>query len=318
MFDGQSKMKKQSLFLLLSLFLLINAVKAQVAGDDAPIKVDTLLMTVPLTVSDKSGRNIAGLKKENFSIFENGEEQDIEYFFNEEAPMNVAILIDASASTREVLEKIQKAARNFVKVFRPGDKGIIVSFDYRTLFLSDLTADKKKLSEGIDRVRIADRDGSEMNEAVSRVVSGYFALFKGRKAIIVLTDGMVTRRDISTQQTLETLQKSDTLFYPIIFKTKFYAEARAKAAANKRKPLPIELLEFLAQESAGKFYEKDAADLKEAFQSIAQELKDQYLLGFYPQNTAAGKSTGDVRIDVDRKDLTVKTKRKLNLKNASF
>ena len=309
-------MKKQSL-LLLFLILSINIVKAQdTNNDDAPIKVDTLLLTMPLTVSDASGRNIAGLKKENFSIFQNRKKQDIEYFFNEEAPMNVAILIDTSASTREVLEKIQKAARSFVKVLRPEDKGIIVSFDYRTLFLSEFTSDQKQLSKAINQTRIADEDGSDMNDAVTKVVNNYFASFKGRKAIIVLTDGMVMRRDISTQQTLDTLQKSDTLFYPIVFKTKFNTEARARAAVNKRKPLPIEMLEFLADETAGRLYEKDAENLKEAFQSIAEELKNQYLLGFYPQNTDTGNSFGNIRIEVDRKDFTVKTKKRWNLKKA--
>lgn len=308
-------MKKQTLiFLFLTLFLAVGAVRAQDA-DDAPIKVNTLLLTMPLTVSDHSGRNVPGLKKADFSIFQNGVEQDIEYFFNEEAPMNVAVLIDSSASTREVLDKIQKSARSFVKLFRPEDKGIIVTFDYQTMFLSDLTADKKKLAQAIEQIRIADRAGSDMNDAVSRIVNSRFASFKGRKAIIVLTDGMVMRQNVSTQQTLEMLQKSDTLFYPIIFKNDFYAAARSKAAANKRKPLPIELLEFLARESSGKFYEKDADNLKEAFQNIAQELKDQYLLGFYPQNGAAEKAIGNIRIEVARQELTVKTRKKWNPKN---
>lgn len=306
-----SKIKKTLLFLLLFSFLLINVVKAQETPDDAPIKIDTLLLTMPVTVRDKSGRDIAGLKRENFSIFENGEEQDIEYFFNEEAPMNVAILIDTSGSTKEVLDKIQKAARNFVKLFRPEDRGIIVSFDYRTSFLSELTADQKKLSKAINQTAIADKTGSDMNAAILELVNKYFASFKGRKAIIVLTDGMVTRNAVSTQQIMDVLQKTDTLFYPIIFKTKFYSEARSKAAANKRKPVPIELLEILAQETAGKFYEKDADDLKDAFQNIAEELKNQYLLGFYPQNNEAGKtSAADIRIEVDRKELKVQPKKR--------
>lgn len=305
-------MKTQSLLLLLSLILLVNFIKAQDTDDDTPIKINTLLLTMPFTVSDTSGRNIAGLKKENFSVFQNGEEQDIEYFFNEEAPMNVAILIDTSASTKEVLEKIQNAARDFVKVFRAEDKGIIVSFDYRTSFLSEFTSDQKKLSKAIEQTHIADQAGSDMNEAISQVVNKHFASFKGRKAIIVLTDGMVMRNTITTQQTMDVLQKTDTLFYPIIFKTKFYSEARSKAAASKRKPVPIELLEILAQETAGRFYEKDAANLKEAFQSIAEELKKQYLLGFYPQNTETGKSAGDIRIQVDRKELTARIKKRWN------
>ncbi len=309
-------MKKQpAVLLLLLLIFSINAVKAQDAsGDDAPIKIDTVLLTMPLTVNDRRGRNIAGLKKENFSIFQDGIAQNIEYFFNEEAPMNVAVLIDTSASTKEVLDKIRKAARNFVKVLRPEDKAIIVGFDYRVLFLSQLTSDRKALSKAIGATYIADKGGSDMNQAIFDVAVNHFASFKGRKAIIVLTDGMVMRGAVSTQQALDNLQKTDTVFYPIIFKTKSASDARARAVLNKNKPLSIKMLEFLAEETGGVVYEKDAADLNQAFESIAEELKKQYLLGFYPQKTEKGKSSGYIRIAVDREDLTIKTKKRWDFK----
>lgn len=284
----------------------MNVVNAQDEDDDKPIKVDTLLLTTPLVVKDNKGRYIAGLKKENFSIFQNQQKQEIEFFFGEESPMNVAILLDTSASTKEVLDKIQQAARDFVKVLRPEDKAVIVGFDNRTLFLSDLTSDKKQLSKAIREVRIAYDAGSDMNAAVLDIVKRHFAAIKGRKAIISLTDGMVIRRDVSTQQTLDALLEADTVFYPIVFKTKFYAEALSRP----KKPLPIEMLEFLADGTAGRFYEKDAANLKEAFESISEEMKKQYLIGFYPQNTGMAKSLKNIDIKVDRKDSIVETRKK--------
>jgi len=304
-------MKKQLLLLLLASIFLITVAGAQEPEDDGtPIKVDTLLLTMPLTVTDNRGRHITGLKKEDFSIVENGTERDIEYFFNEEAPMNVAIVIDTSASTKEVLEKIQKAARDFVRVLRPEDKGIIVSFDNRTLFLSELTSDKKKLTKAIEQTRIANDAGSDMNEAVFRVVKNYFDSFKGRKAVIALTDGMIIKRSVTAQQVMDALRKSDTLFYGIIFKTIYLTDAMKTAAAENRKPMSIEILEIMAQETSGRIYQKDAANLKEAFQNIAEELKNQYLLGFYPQDTEKGKATGNIRIEVDRKELRVKMKKR--------
>ena len=304
-------MKKQLLLLLLASIFLITAANAQQAEeDDTPIKVDTLLLTMPLTVTDSKGRNIAGLKKESFTIFENGIEQDIEYFFNEEAPMNVALVIDTSASTRDALDNIQRAARDFIRVLRPEDKGIIVTFDNRTVFLTDLIDDKKKLSKAIEQTNVASATGSDMNEAVLSVVNNYFSSFQGRKAVICLTDGMVVKRAVTSQQTMDALQKADTLFYPIIFRTKFLTEAKARTAAAGRKPMSIEILEILASETGGRFYEKDAANLKEAFQSIAEELKNQYLLGFYPQDTENGKAKGNIRIALDRTDLTVRTKKR--------
>lgn len=299
------KMKKNLLLLVLSSIFLTIIVAAQTQNDDAPIKVDTLLLTTTLVVRDEKGKYVTGLKKENFSIFEDREKQDIAFFYGEESPMNVAILLDTSASTKDVLGKIQKAARDFVKVFRPEDRGLIVSFNNRTQFLSNLTSDKKQLSKAIGNAQIIENAGSDMNAAVLEIIKNHFSGLKGRKAIIVLTDGMVIKRNISTQQTLDALLDADTVFYPIVFKSKFYSSAWARP----KKPLPIEMLEFLAHGTAGSFYEKDATDLKEAFQSIAEELKKQYLIGFYPQDTSE-KAQNDVEIKVDRKNWTVETKKK--------
>jgi Ca-activated chloride channel family protein len=302
------KISKVFVLILLCFLAFSNIAKAQEINDDAPIKIDTLLLTLPLTVSDKNGRNVPGLKKENFSIFQNGEKQEIEYFFNEEAPMNVAIVLDTSFSTKDVLSNIQRAARDFVKILRPEDKAVIISFDTQTLFLSELTSDRRVLTKAIDQARISEVNGSDMHSAVLLLANKYFNSLKGRKAIIVLTDGMVVGRGVSAQQVLNTLQKSDTLFYPIIFKTAHNTPTRAR----NKKPLPVEILEILADETAGRFYEKDATKLKEAFQSISEELKKQYLLGFYPQNTERGRSPGHVRVAVDRADLAVRVKKKFN------
>lgn len=296
--------------ILLSLLIFQQPVKSQeTPDDDAPIKVDTLLFTIPLTVSDNAGRNIPGLKRENFSVIQDGEKQQIEFFLDESSPMHVAILVDTSFSTKPVLDNIQKAARDFLKVLRPEDKAIVVSFDYRTFFLSDLTSDSRKLSKAIDGAAIADRSGSDMNEAITQIVNNYFARVKGRKAIIVLTDGMVEKRRISFQETLETMQKADTVFYPIIFRTKFYTDARLRNPGG-RKPLPVELLHFLANETAGRVYEREATDLKTAFSSISEEMKKQYLIGYYPQNI---RKSSVVRVLVDRKNAFVQAKKSIFL-----
>ena len=303
---GQSKsIFKLLIVLLLCCFVFPNITKAQDEEDNTPVKIETLLFTIPLTVSDKKGIYVAGLKKENFAIYEDGLSQNIELFLNEEAPMNVAILLDTSYSTKDVLDNIQKAARDFVKILRPGDRAVIVSFDNRTVFLTKLESDRKVLSNAIAGVSVSSVNGSDMYQAITEVARNYFADLKGRKAIIALTDGMVTGRGISAQQILDTLQKSDTFFYPIIFKT--------EALKNKRKPVTVELLQIMAEDTGGKFYEKDSTKLKEAFQSIAEDLKNQYLLGFYPRNTETANLRSRIRVTVDRTDLIVRTKKRLGL-----
>lgn len=297
-------MKRIRVFSLMALFfamLFSLPVKAQDEEDNTPVKVDTLLYTIPLTVSDKKGTYVAGLKKEDFTIYENGLSQKIELFLNEDAPMNVAILLDTSYSTRDVLDNIQKAARDFVKILRPEDRAVIVSFDEQTVFLTRLESDHKTLSNAIERVSISSVNGSNMYDAIERVSANYFAALKGRKAIIALTDGMVTGRGTSAQQILDSLQKNDTFFYPIIFKT--------DSNSAKKRPVLVELLQIMAQETGGKFYEKDSTKLKEAFQSIAQDMKYQYLLGFYPKNT--NTRAAQIKVTVDDEKLKVSTKKRL-------
>lgn len=305
----QTKVSIKIITLILLCFIVFSNARAQDVEDDTPIKVDTLLFTIPLTVSDSKGRNVPGLTEKNFTIYQDGDEQEIELFLNEEAPMNVAILLDTSYSTKKVLDNIQDAARDFVKILRPEDKAVIVSFDHRTRVLSNLTSDRKLLSRAIEQTQISEINGSDMYDAIMRVLQNYFAPLKGRKAIIVLTDGMVTGSGISAQQILDTLQKADTVFYPIIFKTDFYSSTRA----GTKKPYLIKYLEIFAEETAGTFYEKEATKLKEAFRSIAEELKKQYLLGFYPQSSDRGKPSGYIRVDVDQKGLVVKAKKRLKL-----
>lgn len=295
------------ILLLMNLDAFLQTVKAQDADDDTPIKVDTLLLTIPLTVGDAKGRNVPGLKKDNFTVFQNGEEQEIELFLNEEAPMNVAILLDTSFSTKDVLDDIQKAARDFIKILRPEDKALIVTFDNRTRFLSDLTSDRKILTKAINLARISETNGSDMPDAISSVVNNYFAALKGRKAVIVLTDGLVTGRAVTAQQTLDALQKADVLLYPIIFSKNSSRSSRPGVNQSAR----FQILKILTEETAGRFYEKEAAKLKEAFQSIAEDLKNQYLVGFYPNKSEPGKPLGHIRVAVDHSGFTVRAKKKL-------
>jgi len=294
--------------LLIGSILLPNIAKAQdEEPDETPIRVDTLLFTIPLTVSDKKGNFVSGLKKEDFTILEDGLNQKIELFQNEQSPMNVAILLDTSYSTRKVLKNIQKAARDFVRILRPGDRAMIVGFDSRTVFLTKLEADKKTLAGAVERVAVSRENGSDLYDAIAQVTRSYFAPLNGRKAIIALTDGIVTGRGVSAQQTIDALQNSDTFFYPIIFKTESLGNGRAQ------KPVTVELLQIMAQETGGRFYEKDSTRLKEAFEAIAENLKYQYLLGFYPRNTQTG--TSRIRVMVDGGNHFVRTKKKLDFQN---
>lgn len=294
-------------------------------SDDQPIRVDTLLVSIPVIASDRDGRNVAGLKKENFTILQDGEKQPIEFFADEEAPMNVAIIIDLSGSTAPVLNDIKRAARDFIKVLRPEDKATIVGFAQIPFTLCDLTSDHKKLEKGLDRVIISGQRGSNMEDAVYQSVTQDLAAVKGRKAIIVLTDGLVVGRNISDEKLLYTVSEADVLVYPILFKLEKKITIpetiktrtgqtltreeiiRRLSMAEKEKR---EFMDSLAAATAGQVYESGANDFRKTFQQIADELKKQYIIGFYPSGKSDEKPH-QISVKVSPQDIVIRTKRNI-------
>jgi len=191
---------------------------AQDSNESETIKVDTVLINIPVIASDRDGRFVAGLKKENFFIIESGERRNVDLFEDVEAPLNVAILIDSSLSTSGVLGDIKKAAREFVKTLRPEDQCLVATFDSKLHIEITFNSDVKKLNKTIDRVNVAREVGSNMFDSLHFLISKSFYSIKGRKAIIVLTDGRVgPTKDVSDNKLLDTLAESDVLVYPILF-----------------------------------------------------------------------------------------------------
>ena len=321
-------------FVFLCLAASLNSIEAQDSKDDETIKVDTLLVNIPAIVSDKDGRYVAGLKKENFFVIEDGVKRNVDFFADEEAPMNVAILIDTSFSTRDVLSEIASAAHDFVKTLRPEDKGMVVSFDYQMTLLADFTSDQKKLNKAINRVRIANQGGSNMQDAMYKIVTDGFASVKGRKAIIVLTDGAVGGKIISNKKLLNTLAEADVLVYPILFKAGaifpqnfpipksiklpsgeiISADEIRKRMENARNN-QVSFMNSLGTVTGGRLYEADSTNFKKTFQNIADELKKQYVVGFYPSNARNEKSHRIV-VEVVPKELVIRTKRIIRLQPA--
>ncbi|MBV9217103.1 MAG: VWA domain-containing protein [Acidobacteria bacterium] len=194
-------------------------------GQDKPadetIKVNTLLVSVPTIVSDRDGRYVPNLTQKDFTIFQDGQQQNIDFFAATEEPISVALLIDTSQSTRGVLGDIKDSAKSFIKLLTPKDKAMIVSFDYATHVLCPLTSDTDQLRAAVKSAEIPERGlvGTTLRDAVYDTINQTFAGLKGRKAIILLTDGKDFKSRIDTNTLLYSLQESDTLIYTVMFKT---------------------------------------------------------------------------------------------------
>ncbi|QYO66898.1 VWA domain-containing protein [Leptolyngbya sp. 7M] len=184
--------------------------------DDEVIRIETNLVTMPVSVLDRDGRFISGLTERDFQIFENGKQQKIEYFQSTEQPFTVALLIDVSPSTAFRMDEIHNAAILFVEQLRPSDRVMVISFDERMRVLTPPTNNRNELRYAIRQAQWG--NGTSLYEAVDRTLKNELARIEGRKAIVLFTDGVdTTSRRASYQSTLNETEEGDALIYLICF-----------------------------------------------------------------------------------------------------
>nr|MBA3694841.1 VWA domain-containing protein [Acidobacteriota bacterium] len=200
--------------------------------DKDVIRVDTDLVTIPIKVSDRNGRFVGGLTKENFRVIEDETEQEIAYFSNEEQPFTVALVLDMSYSSTFKITEIQNAAMAFIAQLRPLDKVMVVSFDEQIHLLCNPTTDRKALQMAIKGTKIA--SGTSLYDAVDLVINNAFKKVSGRKAIVLFTDGVdTTSYHAFAVNNLSDALELDALVYPIQYDT--YSDVQA----IKSKPVVV-------------------------------------------------------------------------------
>ncbi len=183
------------------------------------IKLDTVLVTVPVIVTDSYGRFVTGLSRNDFTLREDGMLQEIADFSSTEAPFNVALLIDTSRSTRNKLKTIRKAALEFIKQLQPDDQVLIASFDEQVRFLGEFTNNRKKLERAVNSLESGYL--TSLYDAIYLTVTEKLLPLAGRKAIVVLTDGVDTASRLSTyESSLELISNTGIVSYAIQYETR--------------------------------------------------------------------------------------------------
>lgn len=190
--------------------------------DVETLKVDTDLVTVPVIASSRSGKYIADLTKEEFKLSEDGVQQQIAFLATVNAPFHVVLLLDTSASTKEKLAMIKRAATTFVEQLSSLDKVKIISFDDSVHDWGDFTADKALLGGIISRMTSG--EGTKVYDAVERALNSLRTV-NGRRAIVVFTDGVDWHSDSATfDGTIKNLDETGVIVYPIRFDTRVETE----------------------------------------------------------------------------------------------
>lgn len=255
------------------------------------------------TVTDKRGRFVTDLNKNDFQVFESKKPQTILEFTSEtDLPLRLAILIDTSNSIRDRFRFQQEAATNFINsVMRDQDKAIVVSFDTAAELVADLTNDTNKLEKAVRSLRPG--GGTSLYDAI------YFSckdklmqdqpLYKFRRAMVILSDGEDNESRRSRDQALEMAQRSDTVVYTISTNI-----SHIETEGDK-------VMRYFAQQTGGvAFFPFQAKDLNQSFENIANELRHQYNLFYRPEPLKADGQYHPVEIKIrGRRDLVVRARR---------
>lgn len=199
---------------------------AEPAADDEQdtevVKVDTNLVTVPVIASDRDDRYVPDMQREEFSIMEDGVTQEITFFATITEPFHVILMLDTSASTQEKLKQIQSAAIAFVKELQPADRVKVVAFDDTVQDLNEFTSDQMKLRAAIRSTRPG--TSTKLYDAMQFSLDTLRTI-KGRKAIVIFTDGVDNRSDYwQYKDNIKMLDESGIIVYPIRYDTRFETE----------------------------------------------------------------------------------------------
>ena len=313
--------------------------------DGEVLKIETNLVTIPVSVLDRDGRFISGLQQKDFQIFENGAAQKIDYFASVEQPFTVVLLIDVSPSTSYRIDEIQDAAIAFVNQLRAGDKVMVISFDERVHVLSQPTNNRNVLRNAIRQANFG--DGTSLYEAVDYTIKQQLRRIQGRKAIVIFTDGVdTTSRRANYQSTVRDAEELDALIYPIRYDTSgymngggggvYYPQKRRRTGggiladilggiiiggntggggsgggntggSRQEYETGKRYLETLARNSGGRNFEA-RNDLSAAFAGIAEELRRQYSVGYYPETVGQKGERKQIKVRVMRPNLVVRAK----------
>jgi VWFA-related protein len=279
-------------------------IKGQPQQEQAPqqtIKTQTSLVNLFVTVRGDHNAVITNLTKDDFRIFEDNTQQKIAFFSNDVTmPITLGLLLDTSGSEQAMLNAIQDAASEFMhEVMRKGDEAMVLSFDTDVDLLADFTDDHSLINNAIHRARINEPSGNgpfghmpvvgtAFYDGVYLAAHDQLAGQAGRKAIIVVTDATDEGSRIKLPEAIEAAQRADAVIHILlVYDPHFGGNA---SVAHK-----------MTDETGGRMIDvhSDKA-LQQAFTTISEELRQQYVIGYYPTNTAHDGAFRKIRVETDK------------------
>ncbi len=337
----------------------------------ATVAVDVKVVTLPVTVRDKHGKIVRDLTKDDFTLQEDGRPQTIKYFSQEtNLPLTLGLLVDTSRSQDNVLDAERSASRSFIDqmLVQPKDKAFLIHFDREVELLQDLTASREKLQSALELLKTSsDREhsndpndpsnspsgsgshrggGTQLYDAVYLASNELMKKQQGRKAIVILSDGVDHGSKTYLESAIEAAQRADTVVYSIYFADSHRDEGQRQGGGMGRGggypggggggwpgggggwpgggggrggrggQRPAEsrtdgkkILERISKETGGCFFEVSKKEsVGDIYTSIVEELRTQYSMGYTPDKDSTASGYHHVVLAVKKKDLSVQTR----------
>jgi VWFA-related protein len=287
-----------------SAFIAAAVLACTAAAQDTRLTLDVTRVSLLATVTDKKGRFVNNLAKEDFEILESKRPQNILQFHAEsDLPLRLAILIDSSNSVRDRFRFIQEAAVAFLQnTIRPGrDKALVISFDTVIEVVVEVTDDVDTLARQIRELRAG--RGTAMYDAIDFAIQKKLAPADGsgdyRRVILILSDGEDTQSTLTRAHCLDIAHKADTVIYTI------------STGLDQPNIMGAKVLKLLAEETGGRsLFPFAVRDLAAAFKDLTAELRNQYSIVYRPEPmTADGRFHPITVVIKSRKDLNVRARK---------
>jgi len=372
---SRSSLRKRVAYALIAALAALPGVGPSMRAQDtaATIAVDVKVVSLPVTVRDKHGTIVRDLTKDDFTLQEDGRPQVIRYFSQDtNLPLTLGLLVDTSRSQSNVLDAERNASRSFFDqmLVQPKDKAFLIHFDREVELLQDLTSSREKLQAALELLKTpSDRERSNDPNDPSNSPSGsgsgshhgggtqlYDAVFlasnelmkkqQGRKAFIILSDGVDRGSKTYLESAIESAQRADTVVYSIYFADSHRDEGQrpggmgrggggwpggggggwpgggggypgggggGRGGGQRHPEEPRtdgkKVLERISKETGGRFFEVSKKEtVGQIYDSIVEELRTQYSMGYTPDKDSTASGYHHVQLQVKRKDLTVQTR----------
>ena len=270
---------------------MLAATPVAMTAQEATFHVDVKLVNIFVNVTDKNGSIIGGLTKDDFAVFEDNRPQQIALFERQsEVPLNLTLAIDTSGSVRKDLDEEATAARHFAHdILRPQDQMSVLEFATDVTELTPFTNNLSQIDHGLSELR---SDWATALYDAIRLGSERLGKRQGRKVLVLVSDGDDTAKSSTYAQAVEAALRNEVMIYSLI-------DVPIEASAGRDTGGEHALI-TLAEQTGGKHFYVGEGGLDKAFAKVSDDLRTQYLIGYYPQHQVPGADFHRVVVTVPR------------------